>query len=83
MALTFPIELRSDTFTKPSKAMKEFMFSAPLGDDVFEEDPTVNLLQEKAAKMFGKEAALFCTSGTLANQLAIKIHTQPGDELIC
>ncbi|RYD79561.1 MAG: low specificity L-threonine aldolase, partial [Sphingobacteriales bacterium] len=77
------IDLRSDTVTKPTKPMLEAMFSAEVGDDVYGEDPTVNALQEKAAQMFGMEAALFCPSGTMTNQIAIKIHTQPGDEVIC
>jgi threonine aldolase len=77
------IDLRSDTVTKPTQAMKEAMISAPVGDDVFREDPTVNELEEYSAKLFGKEAGLFCPSGTMTNQIAIKIHTQPGDELIC
>ncbi len=77
------IDLRSDTVTKPSKAMLEAMMNAPLGDDVFNEDPTVNALQEKAAKLFGMEDAIFCSSGTQTNQIAIKVHTQPGDEVIC
>src|SRR5574343_727351 len=77
------VDLRSDTLTLPSAAMKEAMFNAPLGDDVFGEDPTVNALQEYAAKLFGMEAALFCSSGTQTNQIAIKLHTQPGDEVIC
>lgn len=77
------IDLRSDTVTKPSKAMLDAMFIAPVGDDVFNEDPTVLALEEKAGKLFNKEAALFCPSGTMTNQIAIKCHTQPGDELIC
>ena len=77
------IELRSDTFTKPSPAMLEVMFTAQVGDDVFEEDPTVNTLEEKAAKMFGYEAALFCTSGTMTNQIGINVHVRQGDEVIC
>lgn len=77
------IDLRSDTVTKPSKAMLEAMFCAEVGDDVFNEDPTLLALEEKAAKLFGKESALFCPSGTMTNQIAIKCHTQPGDELIC
>lgn len=76
------IDLRSDTVTKPSKAMLEAMLTAKLGDDVFEEDPTVNELQEKCAKLTGKEAALFVTTGVMGNQLAIKCHTIPGDEVI-
>jgi len=77
------IDLRSDTVTKPSAEMMEYMMKAPIGDDVFAEDPTVNKLQTFAADMFGMEAALFCPSGTMTNQIAIKAHTQPGDELIC
>jgi threonine aldolase len=77
------IELRSDTFTKPTKAMLEAMMNAQVGDDVFEEDPTTNALESKCASMFGYQAALFCMSGTMANQIAIKVHTQPADEVIC
>ena len=77
------IDLRSDTVTKPTPVMLEAMMSAEVGDDVFHEDPTVNALQEKAADMFGKEAALFCPSGTMTNQIAIRTLTQPGDEVIC
>jgi len=77
------IDLRSDTFTQPTAAMLEFMMQAPTGDDVFGEDPTVNELETMTAKMFGKEAGLFCPSGTMTNQIAIKCHTQPGQEVIC
>lgn len=77
------IDLRSDTVTKPGKGMLEAMFSAQVGDDVFGEEPTVIALEEKAAKLFGKEAGLFCPSGTMTNQIAIKVHTQPGDEVLC
>ncbi len=77
------IDLRSDTVTKPSIAMMQAMMQAELGDDVFGEDPTVNALEVKTAEMFGKEAGLFCPSGTMTNQIAIKILTQPGDELLC
>lgn len=77
------IDLRSDTVTKPNKAMLEAMFNAEVGDDVFGEEPTVNALEAKAAKLFGMEAALFCPSGTMTNQIAIKVHTQPGDEVLC
>jgi threonine aldolase len=77
------IDLISDTVTKPSAKMLEVMMHAKVGDDVFKSDPTVNELQEKAAKMFGMEDALFFPSGTMANQTAIKLHTQPGDKLIC
>jgi threonine aldolase len=76
------IDLRSDTVTKPSKGMLEAMVRAEVGDDVFGEDPTVNLLQEKVASLLGKEAALFVPSGTMGNQICIKVHTQPGDEVI-
>ena len=77
------IDLRSDTVTRPTKQMTEAMFSAKIGDDVFGEDETVNKLEETAATMFGMEAGIFCPSGTMTNQIAIKIHTQPGDEVIC
>jgi threonine aldolase len=77
------INLLSDTVTKPSKGMLEAMFDAEVGDDVFGTDPTVNALQEKTAALFGKEAALFFPSGTQANQVAIKLNTQPGEQLIC
>ncbi len=77
------IDLRSDTVTKPSPEMREAMFNANIGDDVFEEDPTVKALEEKAAKLFGHEAALFCPSGTMTNQIGIKILTQPQQEVIC
>ena len=76
-------DLRSDTFTKPTPAMLDAMFKAPVGDDVFSEDPTVNKLEAIAADLFGMEAAVFCPSGTMTNQIAIKCHTQPGDEIIC
>jgi threonine aldolase len=76
-------DLRSDTVTKPSKAMKAFMFDAPVGDDVFQEDPTVNKLEQFAADYFGKEAAIYCSSGTQTNQIAINVHCRPGDEVIC
>jgi len=77
------IDLRSDTVTKPTKEMLEFMLEAEVGDDVFGEDPTVNELERKGAEIFGKEAALFCPSGTMTNQIAISVHTKPGDEVIC
>jgi threonine aldolase len=77
------INLISDTVTKPTPAMLAAMMSAEVGDDVFGEDPTVNQLEAKAAAMFGHEAALFCPSGTMTNQIAIKVHTQPLDEVIC
>lgn len=77
------IDYRSDTVTKPTPAMLEAMFSAKVGDDVFGEDPSINELENMGAAMFGMEAALFCPSGTMTNQIAIKCHTQPGDEVIC
>ena len=77
------IDLRSDTVTQPTPAMREAMFTAPLGDDVLGDDPTVNALEAKAALLFGMEAALFCASGTMTNQLAIRTHTRPGDDVIC
>jgi threonine aldolase len=76
------IDLRSDTVTKPTPAMRKAMAEAEVGDDVYGEDPTMNLLQEKIGKILGKEASIFVPSGTMANQLAIKSHTQPGDEVI-
>jgi len=76
------IDLRSDTVTKPSAGMREVMARAEVGDDVFGEDPTVNRLQEVAASLLGKEAALFVPSGTMANQLAVRLHTHPGDEIL-
>ena len=77
------IDLRSDTVTKPNEEMKQAMFSAKLGDDVFEEDPTVAELENRLAKMFGMDAGLFCPSGTMTNQIALNIHLSPGDEVIC
>jgi len=77
------IDLRSDTVTKPTKGMLDAMLSAPVGDDVFNEDPTVIKLEEKLATMFSQEAGLFCPSGTMTNQIAIAVHTKPGDEVIC
>jgi threonine aldolase len=76
------IDLRSDTVTKPSREMREMMLTAEVGDDVYGEDPTVNRLQERVAEILGKEAALFVPSGVMANQLALKTQTQPGDEVI-
>ncbi len=76
------IDLRSDTLTQPTKEMKKAMFSAPLGDDVFGEDPSVLGLQEKSACLSGKEAALFCPSGTMTNQIALGLYLQPGDQII-
>ncbi len=76
------IDLRSDTVTKPTAAMRKAMAQAEVGDDVYGEDPTVNRLQDMAAGLLGKKAGLFVPSGTMANQLAIRIHTQPGQEII-
>ena len=76
-------DLRSDTFTKPTSGMLQAMYTASVGDDVFGEDPTVNKLEAMAADMFGMESAVFCPSGTMTNQIGIKCHTQPGDEVIC
>ncbi len=77
------IDFRSDTVTRPTPTMKEAMLAAPVGDDVFGEDPSINRLESLSAEMFGMEAALYCPSGTMTNQIAIKCHTQPGDEVIC
>ena len=77
------IDLRSDTATKPTPAMRAAMAEAVVGDDVLNEDPTINLLQEKVADFLGLEAALFVPSGTMSNQIGIKAHTNPGDELLC
>ena len=77
------IDLRSDTVTQPTAGMKEAMFSAVVGDDVFGEDPTVKALEKKCADLLGMEAAVFCPSGTMTNQIGIKILTQPFDEVIC
>ena len=76
-------DVRSDTVTRPTAPMLEAMMTARVGDDVYGEDENVNALQRKAAAAFGMEAALFCPSGTMTNQIAIKLHTQPGDEVIC
>lgn len=77
------IDLRSDTVTKPTQEMREAMYKAEVGDDVYGEDPTVKKLEEFAAELSGKEAALFVTSGTMGNQISIMSHVNPGDELIC
>jgi threonine aldolase len=82
LATNGPIDLRSDTVTKPATGMRRAMAEAEVGDDVFGEDPTVNRLQERAAALLGKEAALFVPSGSMANQIALKIHCQPGDEVL-
>ena len=77
------IDFRSDTVTKPTAGMLDAMMAAKVGDDVFGEDPSINELEQQAAAMFGMEAGLFCPSGTMTNQVAIRCHTQPGDEVIC
>lgn len=77
------IDLRSDTVTKPSEEMRKAMYEAEVGDDVYKEDPTVNRLEEYVAELFGKEAALYVPSGTMANQISLNILTNPGDEVIC
>lgn len=77
------VDFRSDTVTKPTREMLDFMFSAPVGDDVYGEDPTVNELEQYAADLFGKEAGLFCASGTQTNQIALNVHLSPGGEVIC
>jgi threonine aldolase len=76
-------DLRSDTITKPTAEMLKYMMAAHVGDDVFKEDPSVNTLEAKLAELFGMEAALFCASGTMSNQIGIKLHVQPGNEVIC
>src|ERR1700738_26062 len=77
-----PIDLRSDTVTRPSPAMRKAMAEAPVGDDQYGEDPSVNRLQERIAALLGKEAALFVPSGTMANQIGLKVLTRPGDEVV-
>jgi threonine aldolase len=77
------IDLRSDTVTKPTQGMLNEMFKAEVGDDVFNEDPSVIELENKVAQMFGHQSALFCPSGTMTNQIAINVHTKSGDEVIC
>ena len=83
MKLKKNIDLRSDTVTKPSLEMKDYMLDAALGDDVFQDDPTVKELENKTARMFGHEAGLFCSSGTMTNQIALMVYLRPGDEVIC
>src|SRR5579864_3635786 len=77
------IDLRSDTVTQPTPEMRRAMAEAEVGDDVYGEDPSINRLEERAAQIFGREAAIFVPSGTMGNQIAIKIHTRPGQEIIC
>ncbi len=81
--MTSFIDLRSDTVTRPTAGMRAAMAAAEVGDDVFGDDPTVNKLEQRTADLLGKEAALYVPSGTMSNQLAVNIHTQPGDELLC
>src|SRR5512142_1227201 len=80
---TATIDLRSDTVTKPTPEMRRAMAEAEVGDDVYGEDPTVNRLEQRAAEIFAREAAIFVPSGTMGNQIAIKVHTRPGQEIIC
>jgi len=77
------IDLRSDTVTRPTPEMRAAMAAAEVGDDVYQEDPTVNLLEKRAAEIFGREDALFVPTGTMGNQIALRLHTQPGEEIIC
>ena len=77
------IDLRSDTVTKPTKGMLDAMLSANVGDDVYKEDPTVNALEERLASMFGMDQALFFPTGSMANQAALNLHTNPGEQVIC
>ena len=77
------IDLRSDTVTRPTPEMRAAMAAAEVGDDVYGEDPTVNLLEKRAAEVFGREAAIFVPTGTMGNQIAIRLHTQHGKEVIC
>lgn len=81
--MNLPIDLRSDTVTRPTPGMRAALAAAEVGDDVFHEDPTVNRLQARVAELLGKESALYVPSGTMSNQICVKTHTQPGDELIC
>jgi threonine aldolase len=81
--MSTPIDLRSDTVTKPTPGMRAAMAAAEVGDDVIDVDPTVDRLQSRCAELLGKEAAIFVPSGTMANQIAVRLHCQPGDELIC
>lgn len=82
MKLERPIDLRSDTITQPTQAMRAVMAAAEVGDDVFGDDPTVQRLEERVAIILGKEAAVFVPSGTMANQIAVRAHTEPGDEIL-
>src|SRR5437667_676117 len=80
---TATVELRSNTVTKPSPEMRRAMAEAEVGDDVYGEDPTVNRLEQRAAEIFAREAAIFVPSGTMGNTIAVKVHTRPGQEVIC
>src|SRR5947209_20280419 len=80
---TTVIDLRSDTVTVPTPAMRKAMFEAQVGGDVYGEDPTINRLERRAAEIFGREAAIFVPTGTMGNQIAIKLHTHHGEEMIC
>ena len=77
------IDLRSDTVTKPTPEMRRAIFEAEVGDDVYGEDPTLNQLEREVAGILGKEAAVFTPSGSMANQIAILLHTRPGDSVLC
>src|SRR5712675_984321 len=77
------VDLRSDTVTKPTPAMRRAMAEAEVGDDVYGEDPTINKLEQRAAEIFVREAAIFVPTGSMGNTIAIKIHTKPGQEVIC
>src|SRR5712675_1089229 len=77
------VDLRSDTVTKPTPEMRRAMAEAEVGDDVYAEDPTVNRLQQRAAEIFGREAALFVPSGSMGNLIAMRLHTRPGQEIVC
>src|SRR5512138_56995 len=81
--LSTTVDLRSDTVTRPTAAMRRAMAEAEVGDDVYGEDPTINRLEQCAAEIFGREAAIFVPTGTMGNQIAIKVHTRPGQEVIC
>src|SRR5215472_16898790 len=77
------VDLRSDTVTKPSPEMRRAMAEAEVGDDVYAEDPTINRLEARAAEIFGREASIFVPTGSMGNQIAVKLHTRPGQEVIC
>src|SRR5437588_8206828 len=77
------VDLRSDTVTRPTLEMRRVMAEAEVGDDVYGEDPTINRLEQRAAEIFEREAAVFVPSGTMGNQIAIKAHTKPGQEIVC